>query len=281
VDAGDPQANWLSTVSVIDPAQRLSALKEAPSMSIEVRLAVCYAALHLGRGALVDEQVSALLNEDPWEWRAVWMSGLDALRRADTAAARAAMNAVYGQVPGELAPKLALAMACERSGEPAVAEALYITCARTDAAYLAPSAFGIERIRREGGDLDGAIGAMDLIPPTSRAFTLARRMRAGLLAGSGRGLNALADALGSIRTVTIEPQDRSTLVAEVYAEALKIVKEKGPEPALKIGARAATERELRDGLELSYRELAVYAPTHAEKVRLVDEANRVRRWTLR
>ncbi|MCQ9372015.1 serine/threonine protein kinase, partial [Corynebacterium sp. 35RC1] len=159
-------------------AQRLAALREAPAMSAEVRLAIAYAALRIGRGDLVDEQVSALLNEDPWEWRGVWMSGLDALRRGDAGAARAAMNAVYGQVPGELAPKLALAVACERSREPDVAEALYTACARTDAAYLAISAFGIERIRRGHDDLDGAIRAVDLIPPTSRAFTQARRMRA-------------------------------------------------------------------------------------------------------
>ena len=39
---------------------------------------------------------------------------------------RRAFNAVYGQVPGELAPKLALALACETSGEHDVAESLYV-----------------------------------------------------------------------------------------------------------------------------------------------------------
>ena len=37
-------------------------------------------------------------------------------------AAQASFNAVYGQVPGELAPKLALALACERGGEDVIAD---------------------------------------------------------------------------------------------------------------------------------------------------------------
>jgi serine/threonine-protein kinase PknG len=183
--------------------------------------------------------------------------------------------------PGELAPKLALALACERSRELDVAEALYTACARTDAAYLAPSVFGIERIRRAHDDLDGALAALDLIPLTSRAFTLARRMRAGLLAGSGRGLPALGDALLSVAPVTIEPHDRARLFAEVYTAALAEVRRSGPQPALRIGVKAATEPELRDGLESAYRELAGYAATREEKIRLVDQANDVRRWTIR
>ena len=73
--------------------------------------------------------------------------GLAALATDDAAGAQAAFNAVYGQVPGELAPKLALALACETSGELDVAESLYATCARTDANYIAPAAFGLARIR--------------------------------------------------------------------------------------------------------------------------------------
>ena len=98
--------------------------------------------------------------------------GLAALAADDAAGAQAAFNAVYGQVPGELAPKLALALACETSGELDVAESLYATCARTDANYIAPAAFGLARIRAARGDLDGALAALDLVPPTSRGLRL-------------------------------------------------------------------------------------------------------------
>ena len=83
------------------------------------------------------------------------MSGLVALARRQTAEAQSAFNAVYGQVPGELAPKLALAFACETGGDTDVAESLYVVCARTDANYIAPAAFGLARIRSGRGDVAG------------------------------------------------------------------------------------------------------------------------------
>ncbi len=155
--------------------------------------------------------------DDPWEWRAAWMSGLIALAQGKTADAQSAFNAVYGQVPGELAPKLALAFACETGGEHDVAESLYVTCARTDASYIAPAAFGLARIRSGRGDVEGAIRALDLVPATSRAFTPARRRRASLQAESGGGLRSLASALESIDNLTIDPVDRSRFRVDVLA----------------------------------------------------------------
>ncbi len=280
-DAGDPMASWLAALSVSEPAARMDTLAAVTTPSAETRIALAMAALQGDRPDLADGAVGHMLRDDPWEWRAVWLSGLIALNSGDVASARAAFNAVYGQVPGELAPKLALALACERSGEVDVAEALYVTCARTDANYTAPAAFGLTRIRIGRGDLDGAIAALDLVPSTSRAFVEARKQRAGLLAGSGRGLNGLASALDSVRSVTIEPLDRARLQVNVLDAALRQVLEHGPQYGVVIGGIAATEKALRDGLEDAYRRLADMAQDRSERVRLVDAANAARRWTLR
>lgn len=280
-DEGDPQASWLRTVSIDDPAQRLVALEGAPATSPEVLLATAQAALHAGDYDRVDQAVQALLTDDPWEWRAVWMDGLVALARGRTADAQSAFNAVYGQVPGELAPKLALAFACETGGEADVAESLYVTCVRTDANYIAPAAFGLARIRAGRGDVDGAVRALDLVPATSRAFTQARRRRAGLLAESGGGLPALAAALESIDNLTIDPVDRSRFRVDVLEAALSVVTTQGADPTVSLAGHPASEPALRDGLESAYRDLATHAPSQQERVRLVDQANSVRRWTLR
>lgn len=280
VDDSDPMTGWLHTVSIEDPAARLDALKEAPQSSPEVLLATAGAALHAGRLDVVDSVVADMLTTDPWEWRAVWMSGLAALARADAPAAQSAFNAVYGQVPGELAAKLALALACETSGELDVAESLYTTCARTDANYIAASAFGLARIRSGRGDLDGAISALDLVPPTSRAFTQARRQRAGQLAASGRGLPALSEAMNSIEFLTIDAKDRATLFVTVLDAALREVRAKGSRPDILIAGLTAAEPSLRSGLEAAYRELATYAKGREDRVHLVDLANSVRGWTV-
>ena len=121
--------------------------------------------------------------------------------------AQSAFNAVYGQVPGELAPKLALALACERGGEGEIAEALYRICASTDANYVAPAAFGMARVRAARGDVAGAVAALDLVPSTSRSYTEARRLRAIQLYESGQGLPALAQAMDSLNGVSLDPRD--------------------------------------------------------------------------
>ncbi|WP_405062006.1 serine/threonine-protein kinase PknG [Kribbella sp. NBC_01505] len=282
-DDSDKMAGWLKTVSVPDAGKRLELLVDAPEPSPQILLEIAETSLEVGadRFDLVDTAVADLLAADPWEWRAVWMAGLVALARGDAKAAQSAFNAVYGQVPGELAPKLALAISCELSGEFDVAEGLYQTCARTDANYIAPSAFGLASIRTSRGDLDGALGALDLVPRTSGAYVRARRQRAGLLAGSGRGLDALAQAMDSIESLTIDPVDRANLAASVFRTALDEVRQSGPQESLRIDGRVATEPALRDGLEATYRQLAAQAQSRPERIALVDLANEVRGWTLR
>jgi serine/threonine-protein kinase PknG len=280
-DSGDPMAAWLSALSVTDPGDRLNALYAAPQDTVEVRLELARTAIAAGRPEIADGALTQILHEDPWEWRAVWVSGLSALASDDEAAARSAFNAVYGQVPGELAPKLALAFACERTGEDDVAESLYTVCVRTDANYTAPAAFGLARIRTARQDLDGALAALDLVPATSRGYVEARRQRAALLAASGRGLAALSDAMGSIESVTIDPFDRAHLLTGVLDAALGVVTTKGPQEQVRIAGVPAQEASLRDALEHAYRELAALTPPGEDRVRLVDRANAVRRWTLR
>lgn len=281
VDTGDVMAAWLAALSVQEPSARMEALGKAPEVTVEVRLALARAALAASRFDVVDATVRDLLEHDPWEWRAVWLQGLAALAKNDPTAARSSFNAVYGQVPGELAPKLALALACELSQEHDIAEAMYEICARADANYTAPAAFGLTRIRRDRGDLTGALAGLDLISPTSSAYVEARRQRAGMLAASGWGLSSLAEAMRSVETVTIDPLDRARLTANVLDVALTTVLEKGEQPAVQIAGRPAVEISLRDGAENAFRDLASLTPDHGERVRLVDTANRVRRWTMR
>ena len=281
VDSSDPQAAWLAALSVSEPTARIEALSQAPQPTVEVRLALARAALAASRFDIADTTTAQVLSEDPWEWRAIWLNGLAALAKDDPASARGAFNAVYGQVPGELAPKLALAYACETSGEFGVAEAMYLVCSRTDANYTAPAAFGLTRIRTARDDLDGALAALDLVPATSRAFVEARRQRAALLAASGQGLGSLAQAMRSIESVTIDPLDRAQLTADVLDAALRSVVEHGPSPGIRVGGLPAEERALRGGLERAYRNLAALTEARQERVWLVDAANGVRNWSLR
>jgi serine/threonine-protein kinase PknG len=281
VDTSDPQYAWLSNISIDDPQKRLDQLRGAPEATAEVRLAQAHAALELRRRDVVEQIVNEMLVEDPWEWRAVWVAGLSALDAGDFASAQSSFNAVYGQVPGELAPKLALALACERGGEGAIAEGLYRTCASTDANYVAAAAFGMARIRAARGDVPGAVQALDLVPSTSRSYPESRRLRARRLYESGQGLPALAQAMDSISGVRLDPREQSELTAQILERAIAEVDKNGSKSDVKIGPYSADDETLRDGLESTYRQLAGSETDQQRRYALVDKANAVRRWTVR
>lgn len=280
VNAADPQAAWIATVDPTDPAERYSLLAAATEVTVEVQLAAARAAIDAGRHDDASRVLGEVLDADPWEWRAVWLSGLLSLARGDEAGAVAAFNTVYGQVPGELAPKLALALACERTGTDDIAEALYTVCAMTDASYTAPASFGLARLRRARQDVPGALDALDAVPVTSRAYLDARRGRADLLASSGQGLPSLAAAAGALDGVSLDAAERSALLVRIYERAIDHVLQHGPEPTVRIGGVPAEERPLREGAEHAYRAMAAATDDRAERVRLVDAANRVRPRTL-
>jgi serine/threonine-protein kinase PknG len=66
-DTSDPQAGWLVTVGVQDPAQRLDLLADAPEASPEVLLETGRAALLAGRADRMDAAAEQLLAADPWD----------------------------------------------------------------------------------------------------------------------------------------------------------------------------------------------------------------------
>jgi serine/threonine-protein kinase PknG len=221
----------------------------------------------------------SILSNDPWEWRGVWLHGLVALAAGDHPGAISAFNSVYGQLPGELAPKLALARACELGGEADVAAQMYSQCARTDAAYVAPAQFGLARLAAAAGHRDEALAAFDHIPVTSRAYGDARRQRALLLSatdGSADPLEDLAAAADELDQAALDPAGRVALRIQILTSALEHVHNHGAAPQFLVAGARATEPSLRAGLEHAYREAARLAEDPAERIQLVDQANLVR-----
>ena len=160
------------------------------------------------RHDLVDQVVNAMLAEDPWEWRAVWMSGLVALDAGDFGDAQSAFNAVYGQVPGELAPSW-------RSRSPARPAARPTSPRRSTSPVPAPTP---TTSRRPRSAWPGSAPPAATSTARSRRSTSCRRPagaspRPG---GCGRscstsragGCASLAEAMDSLDGVRLDPRDR-------------------------------------------------------------------------
>jgi len=276
-------ASWLASVTADDPADRLRALASAPEQTVGVAMATGYAAMAAGQLQQASAISDSILGNDPWEWRGVWLHGLVSMAAGDHSAAISSFNSVYGQLPGELAPKLALARACELGGEADVAQQMYTQCARTDAAYVAPAQFGLARLAAAAGRRDDALAAYDHIPATSRAYGEARRQRALLLAssdGSVDPLDDLAAAGHELDQAALDPVGRTALRIEILASALAHVRNHGAAPQMIVAGSPATEPSLRSGLERAYRDAARLADDPDERIRLVDSANDIRVRTL-
>lgn len=217
-----------------------------------------------------------ILSDDPWEWRAVWMAGLGALQSGDHSTAQSSFNAVYGQLPGELAPKLALAVSCELGGESELAEKLYRICASTDATYVTPAAFGLARVRASHGDLAGSLAALELVPNTSRGYPESQRLKAHHLVTLGRDASALSEGLKVLAHARLDPRTQAEYTVTLYERAVTLA---GNVP-LTLGSASLSPAALRDRLEGAYRDYARLSDDRAVKAEFVDKANAIRPWSL-
>jgi serine/threonine-protein kinase PknG len=284
VDRTDPMADWLASITSDVPADRLRLLAAAPEVTPAVAVEQAMVALHLDDTAQANELANTILSRDPWEWRGVWLHGLAALHAGDHGAAVSAFNSVYGQLPGELAPKLALARACELHGEQSIAAGLYRVCGRTDVAYVGPAQFGLARLALSSRIRADALHALDRIPQTSRAYGEARRQRALLLAAAlepDRALEDLDQAARELDRATMSEWDRAKLRIDILRSAAATVSSAGVQPNTTIAGVLAEPTSLAAELERAYRSAADLAPTRQERYELVDRANAVRPLSLR
>jgi serine/threonine-protein kinase PknG len=284
VDRDDPMADWLASITADVPADRQELLAKAPESTLAVVVEQAMVALQLGDTEGADALADAVLRRDPWEWRGVWLHGLAAMQAERYGTAVAAFNSVYGQLPGQLAPKLALARACELHGERSIAASLYRVCGRTDVAYVGPAQFGLARLAIASGAREEGLQALDRIPPTSRAYGEARRQRALLLAATlepDRALQDLDDAALELDRAAMSDWDRASLRIDILQSALDTVSRTGAQNGSTIAGVPADSASLAVALEKAYRSAADLAPSRERRHELVDRANTVRPRTLR
>jgi serine/threonine-protein kinase PknG len=292
IDLTDPAAAFLASVTVTDPQEVLTLLGKAPANTLEVRLRALRALIELAaarRGAdafgdatQLRDTIAATAGAD---WRLAWYDGVLALAAGDLPRARDRFDAVYSALPGELAPKLALALTLELAGEPAAAAGYYDVVSRTDPAYTTAAA-GLARCRLATGDRDGAVEAYNRVPGTSAAYRSSQvgavralvRARASVPAGAAADVAALATAAALIDRLEMEAAQLAALRAELLERALATIGAGTPVPAAVLGAAGpgtAGERDVRFALEDAYRAMARAVPG-PEKIRLVDLANATR-----
>jgi serine/threonine-protein kinase PknG len=286
VDAGDPAAGYLATISAGDPQQLIALLNAAPERTVEVELRHAAALIELGEWDAAEEVLAGVEAADRWDWRVEWYRGVAELARGRGLLARAKFDAVYRSLPGELAPKYGQGLAAESGHEWSEAASWYDIVSRTDAGFTAAT-FGLARCLLETHERAGALAAYERVPESSSAYVEAQTARIHRLAAPNGGDDGRADELlvagASLESLPVRGEQRARLQTELFEAALELV-ERGrvsDDGRASLLGHRFLERDLRLAAERSYRELARWASHSSERIELVDRANQVRprTWT--
>lgn len=286
VAGDDPASGYLASLTAADAHGRLDLLRRAPIRTVEVELQTAAALIEIGERSAALAALDAVAVTDPWEWRVDWYRGVAALADDRPEEAREGFLRVYGAVPGELAPKLAVGVAAEVAGQRKEAAGWYEIVSRTDP-WLTTATFGLARCAIALGDHARALTAYERVPETSASHLQAQTARIQCLLAGQNGqrpdLLALRAADTSLAGLQVGTEDRARLTVRLLESALHLLERDGAgiPPGLRIAGQAMTVHAVRTGLEQAYRSLARFATSADERIGLVDQANRVRprTWT--
>ncbi|MFB8207054.1 tetratricopeptide repeat protein [Streptomyces sp. NPDC056010] len=290
VDASDPNAGFLAGVMASAPAELIAALQAVPAASLETRLRELRARLEMGDLAAAAQTLAELEGQHADDWRVVWYRGLTSLVTGDKENAALSFDAVYDAFPGEPAPKLALGICAEVLGQLDNAAEYYRLVWLTDPSFVS-AAFGLARVQIAAGDRSSAVRTLESVPEASIHYTAARiaAVRARLRERAPdeplmADLTAASAQVSALSGLGLDAVRRERLSTEVLGTALDWVlsgSPSGPQPAgphspgTLLGSEL-DERGLRFGLERAYRMLARLAEPGAERIELVERANRFR-----
>ncbi|MFF6786280.1 tetratricopeptide repeat protein [Streptomyces sp. NPDC012510] len=321
---GDPQTARFEVSSGYDPGQLLDQEDGKPP-SVEIRLH--NVRVLLGRNTRDDlERAQEELDTADSipgppavrRWRLEWHRALVALRRAGLddnlrriAEAKVHFTKVRLELPGEYAPKLALAYCGERLGDDTAgptAKELYEAVFARNPAH-GGAALGLARLALRAGDRRAALDVLGRVRPGTLDHTVARvaalRIRAARLPEGADPLPAPSEvdtALTALRGLvrqepgagepSLSEDEALRLSTELYEWQLDALYSRADRPGpggARGGGRldprglrrmSAKERELRERIESHYRQLAARHGRSAAHEHLVDLSHAVRPQTV-
>jgi serine/threonine-protein kinase PknG len=287
-DLSDPAAGYLAGLASAAPGDVVKLLSSPPVASAEVSLRLARALIDVGQPDGAREVLDELSRTDLDDWRADWYRGTADLASGNTDSAKRWFDQVYGLLPGETAPKLALAMTAELSGDLPTAARLFELVWNTDHAYVS-AAFGRARVQLALADRVSAVRVLDSVPASSIHFTQAQVAAiAARIRGRADNPTEVIEAGQRLEALGLDAERRERMEAEVLEAALTwtVAAAGAGWPAGlpgwdgKILGNRATEHDLRLALERTYRALAHLATHDDDRIALVKLANSVRPRTL-
>jgi serine/threonine-protein kinase PknG len=287
VDPNDPGAAVLATTSGTAPAQLDQALhlamggaRQGDSSSVEIPLRLVRASLETGSVTDARSRLIELESTTPGDWRLKWYGGQCALLEGEFDKAAADFDAVLAMLPGELAPKLAIAATAEMRDARDDALRFYETVWRTEHSYYS-AAFGLARQHMLVGDRANAIAALDQVASSSAHYAAARATAIEILldrhAPENLDEQTLLDAGERSAALRLESAaKRARIRLQVFGAALGWLRAGNTSTATHLLDVSFDETGIRAGMERAYRDLARETTGVWDRIALVEKANAIR-----
>ena len=288
LDALDPAASLiLAAGGTTDAAQRATLLQNAAKQfpdSLEAPLRLALLDIEEGKYKEAEQLLIQVEAKDPFDWRVVWTRGLSLLAQQKDRDAIAAFDHVYSELPGELVPKMALALANEKAGNLPDAIRLYDVVSRTNPDFTG-AAFGLARCLARSKDRAGAVNAYKRVANTSSRYVEAQMALTRALVHAeptAPGEKELVQASQTLQSLALDTFDLHYLSAQLLLAATRQVEAKAiaPNNTAQLLGQEMRAHSLRLGVERELRACAHLAKTPHEKIALIDQANRERPRTL-
>lgn len=288
MDVKDAAANELIRLSSIaEPSKRADALLQLANKykekSAEARLRLADAYIDTRRFQEAEGLLKALGAEDEFDWRVHWYRGKLLLYQNECQLAKNEFEKVYFEMPGEIAPKLAIGYCAEMSGSLDEAENYYTRVSKVDPNNTT-ACFGLARCLTKKGDIVGASNALNSVPANHSLYSQSRIVLAQILMLDEKSINeqALEQLSQVVSAISIECGVVHQLMGKVLACAASMIDRKAvsENKSNKILGHDMTLKSLRKAAESEYRKAAHYADNIKDKIFWVDLANKVRPVTL-
>jgi serine/threonine-protein kinase PknG len=288
MDVNDIAANDLLRLSAItDIEKRIAALIQLVDKfkenSVEARLRLADSYIQTANFEAAEKLLAQLEAEDEFDWRVHWYRGKSLLAQDKAELAKREFSEVYFEMPGEVAPKLAIGYCAEKQGALEEAISFYNRVSKVDPNNTT-ACFGLSRCLKNKKDIAGASEALNRIPANHSLYTQSRIVLAKVLMQDENALTeqVLQQLSQTLSAVTAKGGIVHQLTAKVLNSAVNMIRSKKLQEnkTYNLLGYNLEERTLRLGAEAEYRKAAHYAASLEEKVRLVDMANAVRPITL-
>lgn len=227
--------------------------------------------------------LDAFTGRDADHFRMGWVRGLLAMGAGRFEQALQCFRRVAGDLPGELAPKFAMATAGELLGEWQEAAHWYRIVSAVDPSAVGAT-MGLARALQHMGDITAARETYRKVPTSSNAFSEARGelVKSLLLTATHPpGMTELKQASDIISTLKVDGAPGQRIRLDLFSAALTALRERRvtalPDDEL-VGV-PVRETELLGAIEKCYRALARHEQDTAKRAVLIDQANRVRPFT--